>query len=124
MGKPETSGGASTYIYGLIFVLYAGIAVVLFIYMMNKRSKQQKPAESETATEPTTKDKAEKTDSSSKPKPTDRAAKEASPVATKEKGAAEGMSEVAKETTFVSPTEEEINQLCQPEKEGEAKKKE
>ena len=37
MGKPETSGGASTYIYGLIFVLYAGIAVVLFIYMMNKR---------------------------------------------------------------------------------------
>ena len=88
------------------------------------RSKQQKPAESETATEPTTKDKAEKTDSSSKPKPTDRAAKEASPVATKEKGAAEGMSEVAKETTFVSPTEEEINQLCQPEKEGEAKKKE
>ena len=88
------------------------------------RSKQQKPAESETATEPTTKDKAEKTDSSSKPKPTDRAAKEASPVAKKEKGAAEGMSEVAKETTFVSPTEEEINQLCQPEKEGEAKKKE
>merc|ERR1712241_1298429 len=88
MGKPETSGGASTYIYGLIFVLYAGIAVVLFIYMMNKRSKQQKPAESETATEPTTKDKAEKTDSSSKPKPTDRAAKEASPPATKEKGAA------------------------------------
>ena len=37
MGKPETSGGASTYIYGLIFLLYAGIAVVLFIYMMNKR---------------------------------------------------------------------------------------
>jgi len=124
MGKPETSGGASTYIYGLIFVLYAGIAVVLFIYMMNKRSKQQKPAESETATEPTTKDKAEKTESSSKPKPTDRAAKEASPAATKEKGAAESMSEEAKETTFVSPTEEEINQLCQPEKEGEAKKKE
>ena len=38
MGKTESvGGGASTYIYGLIFVLYAGIAVVLFIYMMNKR---------------------------------------------------------------------------------------
>ena len=69
-----------------------------------------------------TKDKAE--ESSSKPKPTDRAAKEASPAATKEKGTAEGMSEEAKETTFVSPTEEEINQLCQPEKAREAKKKE
>ena len=69
-----------------------------------------------------TKDKAE--ESSSKPKPTDRAAKEASPVATKEKGAAESKSEEAKETTFVSPTEEEINQLCQPEKAREAKKKE
>ena len=88
------------------------------------RSKQQKPSESETATEPTTKDKAEKTESSSKPKPTDRAGKEASPAATKEKGAAEAKSEEAKETTFVSPTEEEINQLCQPEKAGEAKKKE
>ena len=37
MGKSESGGGASTYIYGLIFLLYAGIAVVLFIYMMNKR---------------------------------------------------------------------------------------
>ena len=37
MGKSESSGGASTYIYGIIFLLYAGIAVVLFIYMMNKR---------------------------------------------------------------------------------------
>ena len=37
MGKSESSGAASTYIYGLIFLLYAGIAVVLFIYMMNKR---------------------------------------------------------------------------------------
>merc|ERR1711894_663697 len=47
MGKSESSGGASTYIYGLIFLLYAGIAVVLFIYMMNKRSKQQKVSETE-----------------------------------------------------------------------------
>ena len=37
MGKPESGGGASTYIYAIIFLLYAGIAVVLFIYMMNKR---------------------------------------------------------------------------------------
>ena len=37
MGKSQSEGGASTYIYGLIFVLYAGIAVVLFIYMMHKR---------------------------------------------------------------------------------------
>ena len=37
MGKSESGGGASTYIYGIIFLLYAGIAVVLFIYMMNKR---------------------------------------------------------------------------------------
>ena len=51
-------------------------------------------------------------------------AKEASPEATKEKGAVEAKSEEAKETTFVSPTEEEIKQLCQPEKAGEAKKKE
>merc|ERR1711934_502270 len=46
MGKTESGGSASTYIYGLIFVLYAGIAIVLFIYMMHKRSKQQKPEES------------------------------------------------------------------------------
>ena len=36
-GKSE-GGGAGTVIYGLIFMLYAGVAVTLFIYMMSKRS--------------------------------------------------------------------------------------
>ena len=37
MAAKAAEGGASTYIYGLIFLLYAGIAVILLIYMMNRR---------------------------------------------------------------------------------------
>merc|ERR1712203_124805 len=121
MGKSQSEGGASTYIYGLIFVLYAGIAVVLFIYMMHKRSKQQK---SEESVESEGKDGAKA--SSSKP------AKETSQAPTGEKSSAAKenakKSQVdeseAKETTFVSPTEEEIKQLCEAPKAGSAKKKE
>merc|ERR1712032_661158 len=124
MGKSQSEGGASTYIYGLIFVLYAGIAVVLFIYMMHKRSKQQKPEES---VESEGKDGEEGNvakASSSQP------AKESSQAPTGEKSSAgkEKKSQVdeseAKETTFVSPTEEEIKQLCEAPKAGSAKKKE
>ena len=42
----------------------------------------------------------------------------------KKKSEADEAESEAKETTFVSPTEEEIKQLCEPSKAGEAKKKE
>ena len=37
MAGKAAEGSASTYIYGLIFLLYAGVAGVLAFYMMNKR---------------------------------------------------------------------------------------
>merc|ERR1712032_1507682 len=134
MGKSQSEGGASTYIYGLIFVLYAGIAVVLFIYMMNKRSKQQKGSETENVESEEAKEGVANATSPSKatPQPTQEtiqvsAGEKSGTVeekAKKKKGQVDEVESEAKETTFVSPTEEEIKQLCETPKAAEAKKKE
>merc|ERR1712083_885858 len=123
MGKSQSEGGASTYIYGLIFVLYAGIAVVLFIYMMHKRSKQQKPEESVESEGKDGEDGNVAKASSSKE--TSQAPTGEKSSAAKENAKKSQVDESeAKETTFVSPTEEEIKQLCEAPKAGSAKKKE
>ena len=94
----------------------------IFLY----RSKQQKPEESVESEGKDGEDGNIAKASSSKP------AKETSQAPTGEKSSAAKenakKSQVdeseAKETTFVSPTEEEIKQLCEAPKAGPAKKKE
>merc|ERR1712013_33913 len=126
MGKAKDEGGwnASTILYGLIFFLYICVAVVLFIFMMNRSQRKKKREEREEKEQKTEKEKqlmeaqiqllqeqqkllkAEQEASGSKEEPVEDAK-------------AEKM-----ETSFPDPTAEQVKELLEEPKDLESKKTE
>ena len=107
--------------------------LLFFCHTFLYRSKQQKASETENVESEEAKEGVAKSTSPSKPttQPTQEttqapAGEKSSTVEekAKKKSQVDEVESEAKETTFVSPTEEEIKQLCETPKAGEAKKKE
>ena len=108
--------------------------LLCFSFTFLYRSKQQKASETENVESEEAKEGIANATSPSKatPQPAQEtiqapAGEKSGTVeekAKKKKGQVDEVESEAKETTFVSPTEEEIKQLCETPKAGEAKKKE
>ena len=107
--------------------------LLFFCHTFLYRSKQQKASETENVESEEAKEGVAKSTylSDPSPQPTQEttqapAGEKSSTVEekAKKKSQVDEVESEAKETTFVSPTEEEIKQLCETPKAGEAKKKE